>query len=211
MDVRLPTSSSSSESHPTSNNNEDFRRTMPQFSDDAARRDWLIEALGETTCRKLGLFPIPETLTLSVVIPVYDERSHDPRNPAASAGRPDQEADHRGRRLLAGRHSRDPARARKDQRRRSEGHLPGTKPGEGGCASHRLPPRHRRHRHRAGCRSRIRARAVSRAHPADRRATRPTSSSARGSSARPTACSISGIRWRTSSSRCSPTCSRTLT
>ena len=29
---------------------------------------------GKRSCRKLGLFPIPETLTLSVVIPVYDEK-----------------------------------------------------------------------------------------------------------------------------------------
>ena len=31
--------------------------------------------LGEPNCRKLGLFPIPESLTLSVVIPVFDERA----------------------------------------------------------------------------------------------------------------------------------------
>ena len=30
---------------------------------------------GETFCRKLGVFRIPDTLTLSVVIPVYNERS----------------------------------------------------------------------------------------------------------------------------------------
>jgi hypothetical protein len=47
----------------------------PKFSNDGARRDWLIEALGEATCRKLGLFPIPQDLTLSVVIPCYDERA----------------------------------------------------------------------------------------------------------------------------------------
>jgi glycosyltransferase involved in cell wall biosynthesis len=48
--------------------------TMPAFTDDAERRDWLLKTLGETFCRKLGLFRIPETLTLSVVIPVYNER-----------------------------------------------------------------------------------------------------------------------------------------
>ena len=47
---------------------------MPEFNDDAERRDWLLNTLGETFCRKLGLFRIPETLTLSVVIPVYNER-----------------------------------------------------------------------------------------------------------------------------------------
>ena len=61
-------------SHPSSNN-EEFRHGPPDFSDDGARRDWLIEMLGEATCRKLGLFPIPGSLTLSVVIPVYDERA----------------------------------------------------------------------------------------------------------------------------------------
>ena len=55
----------------------------------------------------------PETLTLSVVIPVYNEKSDDPRNPPAGARGPDQEADHRGRRLLDRRHPRDPQRARK--------------------------------------------------------------------------------------------------
>ena len=55
--------------------NEVFRDAMPEFSDGGARREWLIEALGETICGKLGLFPIPDTLTLSVVIPVYDEKA----------------------------------------------------------------------------------------------------------------------------------------
>ena len=62
------------ESHPSANS-EQIRDGFPKFSDDAARRVWLIETLGEATCRKLGLFPIPESLTLSVVIPVYDERA----------------------------------------------------------------------------------------------------------------------------------------
>ena len=35
---------------------------MPEFTDDAERRDWLLKTLGETFCRKLGLFRIPETL-----------------------------------------------------------------------------------------------------------------------------------------------------
>jgi glycosyltransferase involved in cell wall biosynthesis len=62
------------ESHPSSNS-EDFRDGPPKFNDDGARRDWLLEALGEATCRKLGLFPFPKDLTLSVVIPCYDERA----------------------------------------------------------------------------------------------------------------------------------------
>ena len=73
MDIRHPCIISPNRVH--ASNNEDFRHGIPKFSDDGARRDWLIEALGEATCRKLGLFPIPETLTLSVVIPVYDERA----------------------------------------------------------------------------------------------------------------------------------------
>src|SRR5262249_2238518 len=36
---------------------------------------WLIQMLGEATCRKIGLLPFPAGLTLSVVIPVYDERN----------------------------------------------------------------------------------------------------------------------------------------
>jgi glycosyltransferase involved in cell wall biosynthesis len=72
MDIRHSTKMP--ESHPSSNS-EEFRHGPPNFSDDGARREWLIEALGEATCRKLGLFPIPQALTLSVVIPVYDERN----------------------------------------------------------------------------------------------------------------------------------------
>ncbi len=62
------------EFHPVSNSNS-FSEAMPAFPDDSARRDWLFEALGKANCRKLGLFPIPENLTLSVVIPVYDEKA----------------------------------------------------------------------------------------------------------------------------------------
>jgi glycosyltransferase involved in cell wall biosynthesis len=62
------------EAHPSSNSG-DSRHAPPNFTDDAARRDWLIEMLGEANCRKLGLFPIPQSLMLSVVIPVYDERA----------------------------------------------------------------------------------------------------------------------------------------
>src|SRR5215211_6707211 len=41
--------------------------------DDRERVDWLIRLLGETYCRKLGIYRIPDDLTLSVVIPVYNE------------------------------------------------------------------------------------------------------------------------------------------
>jgi glycosyltransferase involved in cell wall biosynthesis len=49
--------------------------TMAEFTDDAERTEWLLKNLGETFCRKLGVFRIPDTLTLSVVIPVYNERT----------------------------------------------------------------------------------------------------------------------------------------
>ena len=42
--------------------------------DDVERRAWLQRALGEPLCRKLGIYPLPEGLTLSIVIPVYNER-----------------------------------------------------------------------------------------------------------------------------------------
>lgn len=72
MEVRC--TAAAPESHQASNN-EAPRHVIPAFADDATRRDWLIEMLGEPNCRKLGLFRIPENLTLSVVIPVYDERA----------------------------------------------------------------------------------------------------------------------------------------
>jgi glycosyltransferase involved in cell wall biosynthesis len=71
MDVRTP--ETPVDTHAGSTDAE-LRQSMPRFGDDGARREWLLEALGEATCRRLGLFPIPDTLTLSVVIPVYDER-----------------------------------------------------------------------------------------------------------------------------------------
>jgi glycosyltransferase involved in cell wall biosynthesis len=55
-------------------NNSALSASVPEFNDDAARRNWLLNTLGETFCRKLGLYRIPDTLTLSVVIPVYNER-----------------------------------------------------------------------------------------------------------------------------------------
>jgi glycosyltransferase involved in cell wall biosynthesis len=41
----------------------------------ADRTEWLLRNLGEPICRKLGVFRVPESLTLSVVIPVYNERT----------------------------------------------------------------------------------------------------------------------------------------
>jgi glycosyltransferase involved in cell wall biosynthesis len=44
-------------------------------ADERERLDWLIQILGEPLCRTLGLYHIPDDLTLSVVIPVYNERN----------------------------------------------------------------------------------------------------------------------------------------
>src|SRR4051812_1843163 len=43
--------------------------------DDRERLDWLVRVLGEPFCRKLGIYRVPDDLTLSVVIPVYNERN----------------------------------------------------------------------------------------------------------------------------------------
>jgi glycosyltransferase involved in cell wall biosynthesis len=48
--------------------------SAPLNSSEAQRRQWLIETLGESLCRKLGVYRIPEDLILSVVIPVYNEK-----------------------------------------------------------------------------------------------------------------------------------------
>jgi glycosyltransferase involved in cell wall biosynthesis len=42
---------------------------------DAARRDELFRLLGEATCRRLGIYRLPDDLVLSVVIPVYNEKN----------------------------------------------------------------------------------------------------------------------------------------
>ena len=49
--------------------------TAAEFTDEAERKEWLLKTLGEPICRKLGVFRVPETLMLSVVIPVYNERN----------------------------------------------------------------------------------------------------------------------------------------
>lgn len=43
--------------------------------DDRGRVEWLLRVFGEPFCRKLGIFPVPADLTLSVVIPVYNEKN----------------------------------------------------------------------------------------------------------------------------------------
>jgi glycosyltransferase involved in cell wall biosynthesis len=48
---------------------------LPHFADDVERREWLLAALGEPLCRKLGIFRIPAGLTLSVIIPVFNEKA----------------------------------------------------------------------------------------------------------------------------------------
>ena len=48
---------------------------MSLQGDDEERREHLTRLLGEPLCRRLGIFPIPDDLVLSVVIPVYNERN----------------------------------------------------------------------------------------------------------------------------------------
>src|SRR4051794_21576598 len=54
---------------------EDMADIPGPSDDDRDRRDWLIRVLGEPLCRTLGVYPLPDDLTLSVVIPVYNERN----------------------------------------------------------------------------------------------------------------------------------------
>jgi len=42
---------------------------------DDERREWLLSNLGETFCRKIGVYRIPPEFVLSVVIPVYNEKN----------------------------------------------------------------------------------------------------------------------------------------
>ncbi|SIO43682.1 Glycosyl transferase family 2 [Singulisphaera sp. GP187] len=69
MSTTLPHSSSMTSLN--SNSDPDQLSTTPD--DDHARREWLIRNLGETVCRQLGIYRIPDDLVLSVVIPVYNE------------------------------------------------------------------------------------------------------------------------------------------
>ncbi len=46
----------------------------PSFPLDDERREWMLNNLGESLCRKLGVYRIPPEFVLSVVIPVYNER-----------------------------------------------------------------------------------------------------------------------------------------
>ena len=118
---------------------ESMRDSIPSFSDDAERRDWLIETLGEATCRKLGLFRDPRDLDAFGRHSGLQRTGHDPRDPSPGASRSDQEANHRRRRLLD---ATAPARSSaswSERRRRSEGRFPRPEPGQGGRASHRLP------------------------------------------------------------------------
>lgn len=56
----------------------DLRRAasamVPEFADEAERKEWLLQTLGEPLCRRMGLYRIPADFVLSVVIPVYNER-----------------------------------------------------------------------------------------------------------------------------------------
>lgn len=81
--------------------------SIPKFADDIERRNWLIDTLGEPFCRKLGIYRIPADLTLSVVIPAYNEKKTI-REILRRVRRPDSQGNHRRQRLLDRRHARDP-------------------------------------------------------------------------------------------------------
>jgi glycosyltransferase involved in cell wall biosynthesis len=48
---------------------------MSLQGNDEERRELLMRLLGEPLCRRLGVYPVPDDLVLSVVIPVYNERN----------------------------------------------------------------------------------------------------------------------------------------
>jgi glycosyltransferase involved in cell wall biosynthesis len=70
MDVSMPSTQSAE-----AVNTKTAGFAAPELAADADRWDWLVKNLGEPFCRKLGLIRIPPEMTLSVVIPVYNEES----------------------------------------------------------------------------------------------------------------------------------------
>lgn len=52
---------------------EDMEAFPPE--DEAERLDWLFRNLGAGLCRRMGIYRVPGTLVLSVVIPVYNEKN----------------------------------------------------------------------------------------------------------------------------------------
>ena len=46
----------------------------PEDSPEVCRK-WLETAPGKDICRELGIFPLPEALRISVVVPVYNEKA----------------------------------------------------------------------------------------------------------------------------------------
>jgi glycosyltransferase involved in cell wall biosynthesis len=44
-----------------------------QTNSPESHRKWVEEALGAETCREMGIYPLPEGLRISVVVPVYNE------------------------------------------------------------------------------------------------------------------------------------------
>ena len=103
---------------------------MTVSADDQERRETLIRILGEAVCRQLGIYRIPDDLVLSVVIPVYNERNtiREILRQVRAVAVP--EADHPGRRLLQGRHPRDP-RAAGRREPEPDGRLPRQNQGKG--------------------------------------------------------------------------------
>ncbi len=117
--------------------------------DDAERRLWLINVLGEPVCRKLGIYRIPDDLVLSVVIPVYNERKtiHEIIRQVRAVPIKKQI-------ILVDDCSKDGTRAILEQWKTSESdlidRLPRRQPRQRRGAPHRLPTRDRSGRRRPG-------------------------------------------------------------
>ncbi len=93
-------------------------------------RDWLLAMLGESVCHQFGIYQIPDDLTLSVVIPVYNERHTLKTLVRQGPLRADPQADHPDRRLLEGWHDR-PASRVAEVRARPDDRVPRGQPGQG--------------------------------------------------------------------------------
>jgi glycosyltransferase involved in cell wall biosynthesis len=61
---------------PSDTDGPDFEHLLEQLSAAPTKRIRLLQRLlGEAACRQLGIYPLPEGFKLSVVIPVYNEKS----------------------------------------------------------------------------------------------------------------------------------------
>ncbi len=51
-----------------------YPMNLPEDSPEVCRK-WLETALGTDICRELGIFPLPEALRISVIVPIYNEKA----------------------------------------------------------------------------------------------------------------------------------------